>query len=107
MEPAIGREVIAAGIIGAHGVTLAVLTRFEDELRRAITSCELHTHPEKIAAIAEALKAWRAHTLAWRAQNDKHLRVLEAALHAAEPTRDRKDGPGYRSQIERAVKEWE
>ena len=106
MEPAIGRAVIAAGIISAHDAAVANVGHFGRELERANNSCEYHVHPDKLAPIAEALEAWRKHTFAWIAENGKHKDLLFEVLRAAEPTSFLRDRPSGAQQIERAVREW-
>ena len=107
MEPATGRAVIAAGIVGAHDATVAAVGHFGRELRDAIRSCEYHVHPEKLGPIAKALKAWHDHTFSWIAENSKHREVLFAALREAEPMRGKAGRLATSDQIARAVKEWE
>ena len=105
MEPAAGRAVIAAGIVGAHDVTRTTVAHFAKQLEDAIRPCEYHVHPDKLEPIAEALKKWREHTLAWISENNEHRQVLYDALNAAEPTRWRRDRPSGAEQIERATNE--
>ena len=107
MDPATGRAVIAAGILGAHQATVEIVAHFGRELERSISSCEYHVHPEKLEPIEKALRAWRDHTFSWIAENAQHREVLFAALRAAEPMRGLVDGPTAKDQRERAVKEWE
>ena len=101
MEPATGRAVIAAGIVGAHDATRTTVAHFAKQLEDASSSCEYHVHPDKLEPIAEALKKWREHTLAWISENDEHRQVLYDALNAAEPTRWRR-GSTERSAADRA-----
>ena len=98
MEPATGRAVIAAGIVGAHDVTRTTVAHFAKQLEDALRSCEHHVHPDKLEPIAEALKKWREHTLAWISENNEHRQVLHDALNAAEPTRWRVDRPSGASR---------
>ena len=42
MEPATGRAVITAGIVGAHDATRTMVAHFAKQLEDAISSCEYH-----------------------------------------------------------------